>query len=136
MISANCLLSYRPDLGTLVARWQEDAPVAELQADFAALLLQAEACYASRWLLDVRRRAHLDPELGQWTTATFFPQAAAQLAPPVLRIAVLCSPARLAVYDTDDTQKSQLSYGLDPDRPYRMQLFGDEGVAMRWLLAG
>ena len=135
MTQANCLITYRPDLGALVARWQDDAPVPELQADFQALLATAGEHRASHWLLDVRRREQLDPELGRWTTHTLFPAAAGLLAPPVLRIAVLCSPARLAVYAADDGQMNQLTYGMHPARPYRLQLFGDEGAANHWLLA-
>ncbi|RYU82194.1 hypothetical protein [Hymenobacter persicinus] len=135
MSAANCLITFRPDLATLVARWQDDAPVGALQADFAALLAEAQSLPTALWLLDVRRRENLDPELASWTTTTFFPQAAAALRPARLRIAVLCSPARLAVYASDDYQMQQLTYGMAPERPYQMQLFGDEGAAMLWLLA-
>jgi len=134
MSSENCLITHRPDLATLVARWQDDAPVPALQADFQHLLTTSEAYGTTRWLLDVRRRAQLNPELGAWTTTDFYPRAAAVLAPPMLRIAVLCSPARLAVYGSSAEQMDQLAFGMNPARPYRLQLFGDEGAAMNWLL--
>jgi hypothetical protein len=133
MLSANCLLNYRPDLATLVARWQYDAPLPTLQADFTQLLEAAEGYGAARWLLDVRRRDQLAPELAHWTTTLFFPEAAARLVPARLRIAVLCSPARLAVYASDDAQMEQLTFGMHPTQPYRMQLFGDEAAAVHWL---
>jgi len=135
MPTSTCSIVHRPDLGVVVARWLEDAPLAQLQADFTALLHEAEQQATARWLLDVRRRDQLSPELGHWTTSIFYPQAAAQLLPQQLRISVLCSPARMAVYETSDEQKEYLSYGLSNERTYRMRLFGDEGSAMQWLLA-
>jgi hypothetical protein len=135
MSISTCSIVHRPDLGVVVARWLEDAPLAQLQADFTALLLEAEQHATARWLLDVRRRDQLSPELGNWTTSIFYPHAAAQLLPQQLRISVLCSPARMAVYESNPIQREYLSYGLSNERTYRMRLFGDEGSAMKWLLA-
>ncbi|PJJ59139.1 hypothetical protein CLV45_0554 [Hymenobacter chitinivorans DSM 11115] len=127
-------LTHRPDLGLLIGRWPGDAPVPELQADFKALLQQAEQQHVAHWLLDVRRRDQLSPELGHWANYTFYPLASTRLAPLLLRIAVLCSPTRLAVYDADAEQQEYLRYGLAAERPYQLRLFSDEGQAMRWLL--
>ncbi|TGE25483.1 hypothetical protein E5K00_09915 [Hymenobacter aquaticus] len=131
--SAARSITYRPDLGLLIGRWFMNAPVATLQADYRALLAAAQEHHVGRWLLDVRRRDQLDPTLGQWTTGTFYPEASRQLAPLQLRIAVLCSPARLAVYADSARQQEYLNYGLAAERPYQLQLFGDEGQAMNWL---
>jgi len=132
--TSTCLITHRPDLGVLVARWLDNAPLTQLQADFTALLAEAEQHGTPRWLLDVRRRDQLSPELGHWTTSTFYPLAATKLFPQQLRISVLCSPARMAVYETSTEQKEYLSYGLSNERTYRMRLFGEEGAAMQWLL--
>ncbi|MCB2377667.1 hypothetical protein LGH70_08750 [Hymenobacter sp. BT635] len=131
--SATCSITYRPDLKLLIGRWLHDAPVATLQADYAALLAAAQEHDTGRWLLDVRRRDQLDPALGQWTTSTFYPEAGARMAPQHLRIAVLCSPARLAVYAASARQQEYLNYGLAAERPYQLRLFGDEAQAMAWL---
>ena len=132
-LSGVCTIVYRPDLHLLVGRWLDDAPVPQLQADYAALLMTAQAHGVGRWLLDVRRRDQLAPELGQWTTSTFYPEASMQMAPHQLQIAVLCSPARLAVYAASARQQEYLNYGLAAERPYQLRLFGDEGQAMEWL---
>ncbi|WP_426493156.1 hypothetical protein [Hymenobacter sp. 102] len=126
-------LTPRPDLHTLVARWTDDGPTLQLQQDYANILAQAQQHRLARWLLDVRRRDQLNPELGQWTTHVFYPQAATQLAPQHLRIAVLCSPGRLAVYEADPAQQQYLAYGLEPGRNYDLRLFIEEGHAMEWL---
>ncbi|GAB3839363.1 hypothetical protein [Hymenobacter jeollabukensis] len=136
MLPPSCSIQYRPDLQVLVARWPADAPFAQLQADFEALLLASVAHRAHRWLLDVRRREDLAPELAEWTTHDFFPRAAAALGAPPLRIATLASPARMAVYEQSEFQRRTLAYGQEATRPYRLQLFGDEGGAMQWLRPG
>lgn len=135
LLSGFCAIVYRPDLRLLVGRWLDDAPVPHLQADYAALLATAQEHHAGRWLLDVRRRDQLSPELSQWTTTTFLPFATTTLAPVPLRIAVLCSPARLAIYEADARQQEYLTFGLAAERPYQLRLFRDEGTAMEWLLA-
>ncbi|MBC8082287.1 MAG: hypothetical protein H7Z21_03690 [Hymenobacter sp.] len=133
MSYATCSIQYRPDLDILVVRWPKDAALLQLQANFAAVLATAEQCGVARWLLDVRRRDQIRPELGRWTTTVFYPQAASRLVPQVLRMSVLCSPARMAVYASDPVQLHHLTYGLAPERSYCMRLFGDEGTAMEWL---
>ena len=133
MLPPTCTITHRPDLGVLIVRWPADAPYPQLQADFEAILTMAKQHATGRWLLDVRRRAHLDPQLGDWTTRLFFPRAAAQLAPHPLRLSVLCSPARMAVYAASAEQQSYLAHGI-AHRAYHMHLLCDEGDAMRWLL--
>ncbi|HEX8428513.1 hypothetical protein [Hymenobacter sp.] len=130
-----CTIQYRPDLSILVVRWPDDAPLLQLQADFTAVLVAAQEHNVARWLLDVRRREQISLELGRWTTSIFYPQAASRMAPQVLHISVLCSPARMAVYASDPIKMQHLTYGLAPERPYYMRLFGDEGSAMEWLCA-
>lgn len=135
MSSSALTLTPRPDLGILVARWADDAPTALLQDDYAALLAVAHQHQLARWLLDVRRRDQLNPELGEWTTHVFYPQAAGRLAPLPLRIAVHCSPGRLSVYQDDPDQQRYLDYGLAADRPYKLHLFIEEGPAIDWLVS-
>ncbi|MCC3158405.1 hypothetical protein LJ737_14240 [Hymenobacter sp. 15J16-1T3B] len=133
MLPPSCSIQYRSDLQVLVVRWPADAPLPQLQADFEAVLHAAASHQAHRWLLDVRRREDLAPELAHWTTHDFFPRAAAQLGAPPLRIATLASPTRMLVYERDEYQRRTLAYGQADSRPYRLLLFGDEGAAMQWL---
>ena len=131
----SCSLHHRPDLGLLVARWPSDASVYQLQTDFEALLRAALERDTARWLLDVRRRAALQPDFAHWTVHDFFPRAAVALAPRPLRIAALCSPARLTVYDTSAEQKAIIEEGTAPEQRYQLRLFLDEGATMQWLSA-
>lgn len=129
-----CTLTPRPDLGILVVRWADDAPLEQLQQQYAAMRAAATEHNLWRWLLDVRRRDQLNPEFGHWSTHIFFPEVARQ-APQPLRIAVHCSPVRLAVYEADEQQQQYIRYGLAAERPYQLRLFIEEGPAMEWLLA-
>lgn len=131
---AECIITARPDLGILIARWTADAPADKLRTQYAAILAAAQQHQLSRWLLDVRRRDQLDPEIGQWTTHVFYPEAAQVLAPLPVRLGVLCSPARLTVYDQAADQHRFLSYGLATERPYQLRLFIEEGAALTWLV--
>ncbi|RTQ45277.1 hypothetical protein EJV47_25705 [Hymenobacter gummosus] len=133
MSSPTCSIQYRPDLQLLVVRWPADAPFAQLQVDFEAVLHAAQEHQAARWLLDVRRREELTPQLAEWTTHEFFPRAADALRPQSLRIGVLASPGRMAVYERDEVQRDTLAYGLDGARTYRLRLFGEEGSVIEWL---
>lgn len=133
MSSPTCSIQHRPDLHLIVARWSTDAPFAQLQADYRAVLELSQQQQAPHWLLDVRRRDDVAPEWARWTTEEFLPLAARQLLPAQLRIAVLASPARLIRYDEEAVLRTSLDYGLAPYRPYRLQLFNDEGQAMQWL---
>jgi len=135
MLPPTCSITHRPDLGALIVRWPADASLPDLQNDFEAILVVATQHATALWLLDVRRRDQLNLELGRWTTQLFYPEAAARLAPQPLRLAVLCSPARMAVYAASEEQQQYLTFGLAMERTYRMQLFGDEGPAMQWLLS-
>jgi hypothetical protein len=135
MLPPICTIQFRSDLQVLVARWPADAPFAQLQADFEAILREAQAQQTAYWLLDVRRRDELTPELAYWTTHEFFPRAAGALGPQTLRIATLASPARMAVYEHDAIQRETLTFGLDGARPYRLRLFDDEKAAVDWLRA-
>ncbi|SNR44408.1 MULTISPECIES: hypothetical protein [Hymenobacter] len=127
-------LTPRPDLGVLIARWAEDAPTPQLQRHYAALLAAAQQHGLWRWLLDVRRRDQLDPEFGWWSTHIFYPEVAHVAVPP-FRIAVHCSPVRLAIYESDSVQQQYIRYGTSEERAYQLRLFIEEGPAMEWLLS-
>ena len=65
------------------------------------MLAVAEAHGISDWLLDVRRRDKVSPELSAWVSKDFYPQATRRLAPRRLRMAVLSSPALTEAYVSD-----------------------------------
>ncbi len=126
-------ISFRLDLQVMVVRWHSHAPLEVVQADYAQMLVAAEAHGISDWLLDVRRRDKVTPELSAWVSKDFYPQATQRLAPRRLRMAVLNSPALNQAYVLDPDQKKYVDYVMDPARPFDIGLFDDEGAAMRWL---
>ncbi|OGX91764.1 hypothetical protein [Hymenobacter coccineus] len=69
-----------------------------------------------------------------WLANEFFPEAATQLAPSPLRLAVFSSPARIEQMHADDAVASPVAHALAPERPYQARVFADEGAAVNWLL--
>ncbi|SFQ59456.1 SpoIIAA-like [Hymenobacter arizonensis] len=130
---ATRIISFRADLDVMVVRWHTHASLEGVQADYAHMLELAKAYQTSDWLLDVRRRDKVSAELSAWASGVYYQQAAAELAPRRLRIAVLNSPALTEIYRTDEEHKKHVEYVLDPARPFDMRVFDDEGEAMRWL---
>jgi hypothetical protein len=126
-------ISFRPDLKILVVRMHTLASLEVVQADYFQMLAAAEEFDTADWLLDVRRRDKVTPELSEWVSHTFYPQAVARLAPRRLRVAVLNSPALTEAYRSDAEQKKYVAYVMDPARPFDIRLFDDEGDAMLWL---
>ncbi|GAB3868478.1 hypothetical protein GCM10028824_13480 [Hymenobacter segetis] len=126
-------ISFRPDLRVMVVRWHSHAAFEVVQADYAQMLAAAEEHGISDWLLDVRRRDKIPADLSDWVTHVFYPQATARMAPRRLRMAVLNSPALTEAYTSDPDQRKYVAFVMDPARPFDMNLFEDEGAAMRWL---
>lgn len=126
-------VSFRPDLQVMVVRWHSHASFEAVQADYAQMLAAATAHGFSSWLLDVRRRHKIPPDLSAWVSNVFYPQATQRLAPHRLRMAILSSPALTEAYTTDAEQKKYVDYVMDPAQPFDVGLFNDEGAAMRWL---
>ena len=114
-------ISFRSDLQVMVVRWHTYAPLEVVQADYELMLVAAEERGICDWLLGVRRRDKVTPELSAWVSHEFYPQATQRLAPRRLRMAVLNSPALTE------------AYVMDPAWPFDIGLFDDEGAAMRWL---
>ena len=97
------------------------------------MLAVTEAHGISDWLLDVRRRDKVSPELSAWVSKDFCPQATRRL--PRAGCAWPCSIRRPSPKPTcrTPTRKKYVDYVLDPARPFDIGLFDDEGAAMRWL---
>jgi len=125
-------LSYRPDLGVLNIRWLRSVSFGEMQQGFQAALREGQQ-QATRWLVDVRRRTELEADSSQWVARQLLPQAAAQVAPAVLRVAYLLSPARAELLRSNEALREATTAAQAPTQPYRLQTFLDEGPAVQWL---
>ncbi|TPG66710.1 hypothetical protein [Hymenobacter nivis] len=125
---------HRPDLHVLFLRWLRETTLAEAQASYLELLAQAQRHGCARWLLDARRGGPIDVVETNWLAREFFPEAAAQLAPSPLRLAVFSSPARIEQMHADAAVAAPVAHALAPERPYQARIFTDEGVAVNWLL--
>ena len=120
---------YRADLEVLVGRWMRQISTADLRAGYQDLL-EAAAHYGCRqWLIDGRRRNRSHADDAQWMMDEYFPQLAAQLGNGV-SLAYLFTPTHLLELEAD-TLLPPLSYF--EERPYQVQRFIEEQMAMRWL---
>ena len=125
-------ITPRPDLPAIVARWQREITVHELQAGYLAVLTAADALGCERWLLDLRRRDELaTPELSTWLNTDFLPRLAHRYVHPV-RIAFLISPLR-AAHEQSDSSATAISATSNPSQKYLTALFTDEAAAYQWL---
>ena len=125
-------ITSRPDLPAIVARWQREITVAELQAGYFAVLAAADALGCWRWLLDMRRREELaTPELTTWVNQDFFPRLIHRYAQPV-RIAFLVSPLR-AAQEQSASSATAISASSHPTQNYHTALFTDEALVYQWL---
>lgn len=132
--SPSLALLYRPDLDVLTARWMAEPEPNVVRTEYAAVLDAGRQHGTVRWLVDVRRRPLPDPALAQWVTDTWLPHVATTLAPQRPRLAYLISPAREEALHTNPALQSSLQAAL-ANRAYDLATFGDEGVAVQWLLA-
>ncbi|SHJ67536.1 hypothetical protein SAMN02745146_3667 [Hymenobacter daecheongensis DSM 21074] len=128
-------IHYRPDLDLLTARWLQDSDLPTLQAEYATLLAAGQTHQATRWLMDVRRREAPSLEATTWVTQQWLPQAVATMLPARLRLAYFISPARAEVLRTNSALQPLVRETLARIHDYEMEVFGDEGEAVRWLLA-
>ena len=126
--------AYRPDLDLFTVRWPTHALTATSPSDYDALLLLPEAQRTARWLFDVRRRPHTNADSARWVITDWLPRAAALLAAP-LRLAYLVAPTRAAELAADTPLGTLVQPAMMVGHSYRMNLFTDEGEAVRWLLA-
>ncbi|MBO2010734.1 PAS domain-containing sensor histidine kinase [Hymenobacter negativus] len=127
-------LEYHPHQHILALRWRGTYSLRELQESYRAALNLARRYGSAHWLLDSRRAGPIDLYVTQWLTQNFLPRAVARLAPRVLRLAVLCSPARLAQLHTDAPVGEAVAEAFAAPHPYHTRVFTAEAEAMAWLL--
>jgi len=127
-------LIYRSDLDLLTARWLTDSTLLNIQAEYEALLAAGQTHATGRWLLDLRRRPIPTADVAQWVMYDWLPRAAASMAPVRLRLAYFISPGRRDAMRTDASLYARMKDALDPEQPYDLQLFSDEGEAVGWLM--
>ncbi|QDA59905.1 hypothetical protein [Hymenobacter jejuensis] len=120
---------FRSDLNVLVGRWMRQTTPSEMQQGYHDLLDVAVSQNCRRWLVDVRRRDHANQDGTSWMQQTFFPQLAPRLGSKV-SLAYLFAPSHLNDLEADATVPP-LTY-FD-GRPYRVQRFVEEHIAMSWL---
>lgn len=132
-LSDYLMLDYRADLQLLVMRWLRDVSATELQDGFAAAQQLARQHAASYWLVDVRRRAALDPADSAWVADVFLPQVAGHLAPALFAIGYLLAPFRATAIQEQAPLRATVARAEAVTQPYQLRTFLDEAKAMEWL---
>ncbi|OWP65036.1 hypothetical protein CDA63_01380 [Hymenobacter amundsenii] len=130
--NASYTVSYRSDLNVLVMRWLRPNTLAETQVSYQHLLALAHEHTCANWLLDGRRDGPLVLETAQWLGQQFLPDAARQLTPQLLRLAVFSSPARFEQRLVDMEVAAVVAEATAATQPYQTSLFLDEGKALAW----
>ena len=123
------ILSYRPDLDFVVARWLRPVSGAETRQGYQLILAAGQECHCPYWLLDGRRRQPADADTTRWGLEEFFPRLRTALGQPVF-MSQLLSPLYQALTDTQPAFQ-QAEQG--PNRTYEMRRFNDETRAVQWL---
>ncbi|SNC76675.1 hypothetical protein SAMN06265337_3506 [Hymenobacter gelipurpurascens] len=122
-------LMHRPDLSILTARWLRTTSSPELRTGYHRLLEFASGCTTCLWLIDSRRREHLNNSDVHWLVRDFYPMLRTRLGQHVY-LAYLISPTQLEDTTDDETL---------PALPYThgdycsINQFTDEGEAVQWL---
>ncbi|TGE09460.1 hypothetical protein [Hymenobacter fodinae] len=122
-------LLHRSDLSILTARWLRTTSSPELRTGYHRLLEFAAGCTTCLWLIDSRRREHLENSDVHWLVRDFYPTLRNRLGQHVY-LAYLVSPAQL-----DDTTDDMTL----PALPYThgdycsINQFTNEGDAVQWL---
>ena len=129
---ATIQLDYVTPQGVLVARWLADAPLAQLQRDYDAVLAAGQAHRATQWLFDVRRRPALSPALLHWLATDWMPRAVAANPQP-LRAAYLVARALVPLLRANAGLMASFRTVIDPRRPYHLRTFLTEPAALAWL---
>ncbi len=125
-------LTYRDDLGLLIARWGYQPDPALLPAQYERLTASALAHDVRHWLQDIRRRTLNDPATSRWLLTDYFPNLASRLSGQ-LRVAYLVSPTLHAHILAEPGYTALDTY---VGQPFAVGFFGDEGAAVAWLQEG
>ncbi|WP_210521117.1 hypothetical protein [Hymenobacter terricola] len=120
-------LRYRPDLHTLVARWQRPVLPAELRQGYAAILQAAEATACPVWLVDLRGRNAPATAEAHWLNTEFLPQLPGRLGGLVC-LGFLVSPHFGEQFALAAVAIQSASY-----EPLTVRYFEDEGRLTHWL---
>ena len=123
-------ITYRGDLGMLVARWLRPVSSAETREGYHFILKAGRHFSCPYWLLDSRRRLPADAETTDWGLFEFFPQISPQMGQRVY-LSQLLSPSYQQV-----TQSLPVFQQLESTpQTYQMRRFNDEAQAVAWLRA-
>lgn len=123
------ILSYRPDLEVLVARWMRVISLAEMQRGYEQMLQTAAQYGCHQWLIDARRRNNTDREGAVWMVQDFLPRLQGQLGGRTA-LAYLLAPVHLR--DPQADAAFPPAHFFD-GKPFVADRFIDERTALDWL---
>jgi hypothetical protein len=124
-------ITYRADLGVLVARWLRPVDLAELQAGYEHTLKTAQAGAGRRWLIDVRRRFNTHQVGAQWMVSSLLPRLEPALGGRS-RLAYLLAPLYLRDASADSAFPPPTYF---EGKPFVGERFIEEDAAIAWLRA-
>lgn len=124
-------LQYRADLRVLLGRWTRPIALEESRQGYARMLEAARKYEARFWLLDIRRRPHVDNANVEWLLTSYYPQLPAALGGTVYLAYLLAPELRRELTDGGLVPSDEEYQG----RPFQMGKFIVEQEATAWLRA-
>ncbi|GAB3293049.1 STAS/SEC14 domain-containing protein [Hymenobacter tenuis] len=133
--TAPLTIAFRADLHVLIVRWLREVSTPELQQGYQAVLAAAQEHHVSHWLVDSRRRNQSNASMVEWLDQEFLPASSQQLKQTAHLACLTASSWQPA--GTPATPLAELARRTSPSagRGFVVQLFGDEGAAIKWLKA-
>jgi hypothetical protein len=92
--SKHIKISYRPDMQTVIIRWQQSVTFTEFKLNCLAILSLAKENNSTHWLFDCRSKGEITVEESDWLYRDFFPKAVRQIAPQLV-VAWLLNPRQM-----------------------------------------
>ncbi|NVO85201.1 hypothetical protein [Hymenobacter terrestris] len=122
-------ISYRADLGVLVARWFRPVNLPELQAGYEQILTASQAKTCRHWLIDVRRRYNTHQVGAHWMISDLLPRLGPALGGRT-KLAYLLAPIYLRDAAADSAFPPQSYF---EGKPFVGERFTEESAAIEWL---
>ncbi|WP_192823319.1 hypothetical protein [Rufibacter sp. LB8] len=126
--SKHIKISYRPDMQTVIIRWQQSVTFTEFKMNCLAILATAKENASALWLFDCRSKGEVTLEESEWLQQEFFPKALQQVAPQLV-VAWLLNPRQMQRLQEGE----KLQAISEPSQDVMRQAFMTEQEAVAWL---
>ncbi|MGV3539414.1 MAG: hypothetical protein ACO1OQ_06355 [Rufibacter sp.] len=129
-VTKHIKISYRPDMHTVIIRWQQPVTFTEFKMNCLAILQMARENQATSWLFDCRSKGEMTQEESEWLSQEFYPKALHLIAPSLL-VAWLLNPRQMQMLHEGNGLSAVNSSNASLE--VRRNAFLTEQEAVKWL---